>query len=143
MTKEMAREILHNAGLRSTSPRVAVLTALALAQTPVSHTELVDLIDENDCDPATVYRNLVKFREVGIAPVVTTADGIDRYAMASSHDSTFPHAHFVCADCGRVECLPAELTASLHVEGTWAASIRNATVQLQGECPDCLGRSHT
>lgn len=95
------------------------------------------MLGDTDWDPATVYRNLVKLRDVGIAAVVSRAEGIDRYALASPNDDGHRHPHFVCEDCGQVACLPADLTASMAIDGPWAQSVRAATVQLRGECPDC------
>ncbi|PRQ02982.1 Ferric uptake regulation protein [Enhygromyxa salina] len=140
ITKDEARQLLHESALRVTSPRLAVLRVLAEAQDPLSHTEVLQRLGETDWDPATIYRNLVKLRDAGLAPVVSRADGINRYALAQAHDDGHQHPHFVCEDCGRVTCLPAELTASMAMQGPWAASIQKAMVQLRGECPDCLRR---
>lgn len=138
ITRDEARSRLRQRGLRVTAPRVAVLRVLADSQTPLSHTQVLERLGETDWDPATIYRNLVKLRDAGVAPVVSRAEGIDRYALAGSRDDGHRHAHFDCEDCGRVTCLPAEFTAAMSVAGPWAASIQNAMVQLRGECPDCL-----
>ena len=139
MTKDEARALLHARSLRVTAPRVAVLCALADADGPRSHTEVLQCLGETDWDPATVYRNLVKLRDAGLAPVVSRVDGIDRYAFAQTDEDEHRHPHFVCEDCGRVACLPVELTTSMSIRGPWAASVKGAMVQLRGECPDCLG----
>ncbi len=141
ITKHKARKLLHESTLRVTAPRVAVLRVLAEAQNPLSHTEVLKRLGKADWDPATIYRNLVKLRDAGVAAVVSRAEGIDRYALAGAGDGGHRHPHFVCEDCGRVACLPAELTASMSMDGLWAASIQKAMVQLQGECPDCLERA--
>ena len=140
MDKQEVRELLRDHGLRTTAPRLAVLALLAEADRPLSHSEVLERLGETDWDPATIYRNLVRLREVGIAPVVSRVDGIHRYAMAGAPGSGHAHPHFVCDDCGRVACLPAELTESMSMPGPWAASIQKAMVQLRGACPDCLGR---
>ncbi|MCA9659174.1 MAG: transcriptional repressor [Myxococcales bacterium] len=139
MTTDEAKALLKERGLRVTAPRVAVLRVLAAADAPLSHSEAVELLGDADWDPATIYRNLVKLRDAGLAPVVSRAGGIDRYALASSqHAGPHQHPHFVCDDCGKIACLPAELTSSMSVEGRWSASVRSAMVQLRGECPECL-----
>lgn len=140
ITKDEARQLLHQRKLRATAPRLAVLRVLADAQNPLSHTEVLGELGETDWDPATIYRNLVKLRDAGVAPVVSRADGIDRYALAQAEDDGHRHPHFVCEDCGRIACLPAELAASMAMDGPWAASLKEAVVQLRGECPDCLGQ---
>jgi len=90
--------------------------------------------------PATIYRNLVKLRDAGIAPVADRIEGIDRYALASKAAEKHHHPHFLCEDCGKVTCLPAELLLSMTIDGPWSASVEATTVQLRGECPECLGR---
>jgi len=138
MTKDEARQFLRERALRSTAPRVAVLQVLAAARSPVSHTEVVTRLASADWDPATIYRNLVKLRDAGVAPVVSQAGGIDRYALVLPHSDGHRHPHFMCDACGQVTCLPGELTASMSLEGPWADSIRGAVVQLRGTCPECI-----
>ena len=143
MTKHEARKLLRENGLRATAPRMAVLALLAKADTPLSHSEVRERLGETDWDQATIYRNLVKLRDAGIAPVVICVDGIDRYEMDGARGGGRAHPHFVCEDCGKVACLPAELTESMSMPGPWAASIEKAMVQLRGECPDCLVQERT
>ncbi|MEM8960232.1 MAG: Fur family transcriptional regulator [Acidobacteriota bacterium] len=137
ITKDEARQRLQESGLRVTAPRMAVLCVLAEAENPLSHTEVLERLGDADWDPATIYRNLVKLRDAGIAPVVCRVEGISRYALAQEGDDGHRHAHFHCDDCGRVERLPPDFTASMSIDGPWAESVRNATVQLFGECPEC------
>ena len=138
MTKDDIRQWLREIGLRATAPRMAVLGVLAEAERPLSHTEMLDRLGDTDWDPATIYRNLVKLRDAGVAPVVSRIEGIDRYALAGDRDDGHRHPHFLCEDCGRIACLPAELTESMAMDGPWAESIKKAMVQFRGECPDCI-----
>lgn len=142
ITKDEARRLLHDSTLRVTAPRIAVLRILSEARNPLSHTEVLERLGETDWDPATIYRNLVKLSDAGIASVVSRVGGINRYTLSRTGDDGHRHPHFVCEDCGRVVCLPPELTASISIEGPWAASIQKANFQLRGECPDCLSEAH-
>ncbi len=139
ISKDKARRLLREHGLRATSPRLAVLMLLSQAKTPLSHSQVVERLGETDWDPATIFRNLIKLRDVGIAPVVTRVGGVDRYALSGQDDVTndHQHPHFVCDDCGQVACLPAQLTVSMADDGPWAESVAQAMVQLRGACPDC------
>ena len=143
MNKDDARDMLHQKGLRITAPRVAVLQLISKAQSPLSHTEVLDKLGNTEWDPATIYRNLVKLREVGLTTIASRADGIDRYAMRGSHDDSHRHPHFVCEDCGQVTCLPLSATPSVEVHGIWAASMQQATIQFRGECPECIEASES
>ncbi len=136
MKKDEARTKLREAGLRVTGPRVAVLRLLADTDRPVSHTDVVDTLGSDEWSGSTLYRNLRKMVDVGLARVTNRADGIDRYELSrpgERHD----HPHFVCEDCGSVECLPDTRIARRPADPSWQASVKAATVQLVGVCPSC------
>ncbi len=141
MTKREARRLLNEHGLRETLPRIAVLRVLAAAPGPLSHSEVVEQLGKVEWDQATTFRNLVKLRDAGVAPVVSRIDGIDRYALKSSPGDAHRHPHFSCEECGRVVCLPEQVMQPRSQPGAWSASIEAARITLQGECPDCLARS--
>ena len=142
LTKTQAKILLKEHKLRCTAPRMAVLCLLANQSGPVSHSEVVQLLDSSDWNPATVYRNLVKLTDVGLARVVSHAGGMARYALAQDNrEEVHDHPHFVCNDCGTVACLPSDVVAQIEVKGEWAKSVKSASLQLRGECPDCLNKS--
>ena len=80
--REDAKARIHEAGLRATAPRVAVLALLATSDKPLSHSEVVVAIGDVDWDQATLYRNLVKLVEANLARVASRVDGVVRYARA-------------------------------------------------------------
>ncbi|MFN3199534.1 MAG: Fur family transcriptional regulator [Bradymonadia bacterium] len=137
-TEDEVRKLLHERSLRVTAPRVAVLQVLANANNPLSHSEVLRQLGSTAWDPATIYRNLVKLRDAGVATVVNRAEGIDRYALVEADGDDHCHPHFVCEVCGRIACLPTELTASMSIDGPWSASIKKAKIELRGQCPDCV-----
>jgi len=138
ISKGEARQLLQERALRVTGPRLSVLRVLSDAESPLSYTEVLERLGEADCCPTTIYRNLVKLRDAGVAPVVNRAEGVDRYALADGHEDAHRHPHFVCDKCSRVACLPEELGSSVAIDGPWATSIQQAALQLRGDCPDCL-----
>jgi len=140
MTDRKARDLLNKAGLRATAPRIAVLRTLGAVRIPLSHSEVVERLGDVGWDKATTFRNLVKLRDAGIAPVVSRIDGIDRYALSDPLGVTHQHPHFRCDDCGRIACLPVDIIAAPAPDEAWSRSIQNAQIHLQGECPDCLAR---
>ncbi len=138
LTKKQARALLAEHDLRATAPRIAVLQLLASARGPLSYSDVLQKMGKTDWDPATIFRNLVKLREAGVAPVVSRADGIDRYVIKSSQHDGHNHPHFACDDCGELICLPFDVTDVLAVPGRWSKSVETAMIQLRGQCPDCL-----
>jgi Fur family ferric uptake transcriptional regulator len=133
-----ARALLKAHGLRSTTPRLAVLQALAAQPGPISHSQLLGRMPAGRFDSATVYRNLMRLAERGILSVVSRAGGMARYALTTDSDHPHRHAHFVCTDCDTVSCLPEDALPVPPVAGPWSAAVAAATLQLQGRCPDCL-----
>ena len=138
LSKQEMRTLLTENKLRSTAPRLAVLKILAEADTPLSHTEVLAHLGEMDWDPATIFRNLVKLKEAGIALVISRANGIDRYVLKGSKGDLHRHPHFSCNECGQMTCLPDTFTNATALEGPWAEAVAAASVQLSGQCPDCL-----
>ena len=138
MEAKSAREQLRQAGLKVTLPRVAVLRMLASSRRPVSHTEVVAELGSDEWSASTLYRNLRKLVEVGLA-ATQRADGIDRYELATTtagHPHT--HPHFVCRTCGQVSCLPeAKVARRTGDDANWGTAIRAADVQFVGVCPTC------
>ena len=142
MAKKLARDeiqnLLREAGLRVTAPRVAILQHLAMSKHPLSHSDLLALQGEATWDASTTYRTLKTLVQEELALIASRADGIDRYAFVGAGDGDHEHAHFVCDDCGEVSCLPKSVAPKIKADSRWAASVKSANIQLRGECPDCL-----
>lgn len=48
-----------------------MVRVLARSELPLSHTEVLGRLGDTDWDPAMIYRNLIKLRDAGVAPVVS------------------------------------------------------------------------
>ncbi|ADO68657.1 Fur family transcriptional regulator [Stigmatella aurantiaca] len=126
-------------GLRSTSPRVAVLRELEAASAPLSHADLVDALGEEGFDRVTLYRNLTDLTEAGLVLRSDLGDHVWRFELrrAGKEHQGF-HAHFTCTDCGTVACLPEDSITLTPVKGTpRAVAARAVEVQLRGLCDRC------
>lgn len=128
--------MIRDAGLRATSPRVAVLQLLADTEKPLSHSEVVERLSGGDWDQATLFRNLVKLADAKLAKIVSRAGGVSRYTAVREHGDTHVHPHFSCHSCGAVDCLPG-LSMRLPKDPAWQAAIREAELQVVGTCPSC------
>jgi Fur family ferric uptake transcriptional regulator len=140
LSTESLRARLREAGLRATAARVAVLRALVRATMPRSHADVCDEVAELGYDRATVYRNLIDLTEAGLARRLDLGDHVWRFERvpgdpAEPGHGTDVHPHFVCNECGTVECLPA---ASVAIRGVPRALRKNRLqVQLSGLCEAC------
>lgn len=135
------RETLRTAGLRATSPRVAVLRALQGEGGPTTHAEVFATLAEHGWDRATLYRNLVDLTEAGLLRRVDLGDHVWRYELVGSDvgaaHGEAQHPHFLCTACGDLACLP-----NVHVElpatGVPAAMTHGSvSIQFRGVCDRC------
>ena len=84
---------------------------------------------------ATVYRNLKQLEANGEIRSMGMVQGQERF-----DGCTAPHAHMVCAQCGKLidlpdVTLPEEMTD--RVSAATGFTVFSGDVQLSGLCPDC------
>lgn len=132
------RDSLRERGLRATAPRLAVLGCLRRAERPLSHAEVMARLGEETWDRATIYRNLSDLAEAGLLRKTDHGDHVWRFeaADAAGRAHAAEHAHFVCVDCGEVQCLP-EVELSLGAAGPRSLQAQQVEVQVRGVCDDC------
>ena len=98
---------LQAAGLRRTPVRLAVLGAVISSHKPLGAPDVIRKLGD-DTDSVTVYRTLNTLAEHKLVHRVRGEDGAWRYAGSSAgkkEENPHAHAHFVCDECGTVECL--------------------------------------
>lgn len=143
MTKvklEELRALVRKRGLRATPSRLAVLELLLANSSgqPMSHSEVTDKLASGPWDPATIYRNLTDLVGAGLVRRSDVGDHTWRFeAVGESHDST-AHPHFVCTECGTIECLPAMEFVVPRVKTPRAFKQRKVEVHVRGLCDTCI-----
>ena len=131
-----ARDKIRVAGLRSTPARVATLLALEQSDSPLTHAEVADKIQELGVDKATVLRNLVDLVAAGLARRTELGDRLWRYESADPAQPLEAHPHFLCVDCGSVTCLgDLELTPSSRRQSEVVGKVTE--ILLKGHCQSC------
>lgn len=124
-------------GLRATPSRLAVLDLLRTSDVPMSHGDVADRLSASSWDRATIYRNLTDLAEVGLVRRTDIGDHIWRFeAVDPSRDHE--HPHFVCTECGTVECLPEIELAVRRAKAPRAVKQRKVEVHVRGLCDACL-----
>lgn len=134
------RSVIRKAGLRSTSPRIAVLRRLSVASTPISHGELVEVLASDGMDRTTIYRNLVDLTEVGLVSRTDLGDHVWRFELkrGTGNGDDARHPHFTCSDCGAVSCLPEVTLKVKQGKGVpRALTQQKVEIQLRGQCDAC------
>lgn len=131
--------LLRGAGLRSTSPRIAVLKILLSARQPMSHNDLNDTLAKDGFDKTTIFRNLTDMTEALLVNRIDVGDHVWRFEIRNNTGSNANHAHFVCTDCGDVDCLPDfDLKVSPKKRGNPSSKVGNVSeILLKGHCGDC------
>jgi Fur family transcriptional regulator, ferric uptake regulator len=136
---KLLRDMIRKAGLRSTQARLAILRRLRDSGGPLTHAQMTEDLESRGFDKATIYRSLVEMAEAGLLTRMELGDRLWRYELrrASPADQA-EHLHFLCVDCGKIECLNGTSVAT-----ALTASIRRATegtiseVLLKGRCQQC------
>lgn len=137
LTEEL-RTMLRERGLRATGARMVVLTALHHRRAPMTHEQIMGEIDDGFTDKATVWRILSDLSDQGILRRMDLGDRIWRYELL---DACRPveddHGHFLCEQCGVVQCLPPlQLT---DANGQLPPALQGAQIRMRltGRCGDC------
>lgn len=124
--------MLRGAGLRSTPARVAVLAHLHRTGGTQSHAEVTAALRAHD--RVTIYRVLLDLAEAKLLSRTDLGDHVWRYELARHADK---HPHFVCTDCGSVQCLDGLDIAVTGARVPKAVRARKISIQLKGLCDDC------
>jgi Fur family ferric uptake transcriptional regulator len=129
-------QMLRDAELRVTRPRVAVLTAVF----DHPHADTASLIeavrgDLGDVSPQAVYDVLRALTDADLLRRIEPAGSVARYESRVADN----HHHLICRGCGTiadVDCAVGE-TPCLTASETHGFTIDEAEVIYWGTCPDC------
>jgi len=118
--------------------RTAILEYLrSTTSHPSAETVFTDLKQQiPDLSMGTVYRNLNLFRQQGLASVVATVRGVERFDA-----NTNPHVHFICADCDSViDLMEMDVPEALKNQASKYSGGRADACQLSftGICGGCM-----
>jgi len=131
---------LREAGLRRTPVRLGVLDVLAQDKQPLTAPQILARLPQGT-DNVTLYRTLNTFTRKKLVHRVRGDDQVWRYGLGGPQDShRHEHAHFVCDDCGTVECLADAPVPKQAVKRSRIRSgyrVAYSEVLVHGTCPDC------
>jgi Fur family peroxide stress response transcriptional regulator len=134
---------LQTAGHRLTSQRLAVVRVLAstTAHPSVEQLHAAALAQHSGVGLATVYNTLDLLQALGEVLVLDFGEGFKRYDGRCPR----PHAHLVCAACGRVDDVDGVDLANLplQVAGRTGYRLLEHRFDLRGLCPDCQSETAT
>ncbi len=134
--KDASKQVLLDAGLKMTVPRIAVLDALKKLSRPADAKDIHASIPKGDVDPVTVYRVLASFAEAGIVRRVDLRQDSVLYELGTNH-----HHHLVCTNCAMIEdfesCDIEIFTKKILAQSSKFASVKEHSLELFGLCKKC------
>ncbi len=120
---------------RSTPTQQLVHDLLHQSIAPLSHDQIEKAL-QGQMDRVTIYRILHRFEEDGMLHKVVGDDGKTYFALCrncSERKHHHIHLHFKCEQCGRIECLPDEMTLKLPK----GYKLAHANLFVSGFCNRC------
>jgi Fur family transcriptional regulator, ferric uptake regulator len=134
-TENQFEEVLHNAELKITRSRMEVLRLFYKIKKPVTHHYVMDNLPlEENWDRVTIYRTLSEFSEKNILRQLISSDRLSYFELKKENHY---HGHFVCNQCGSIECLNEKIiTVSFKIEDS-KYKIDSYEILLTGICGDC------
>jgi len=133
---EKVREILRNAGLRSTPARISVLSALRKGSKPQTHAELSEKLVPIGFDKATVFRNLSDLTDAELISRTELGDHVWRFEIRDPLHDRSSHPHFVCVECGTVSCMDGIGLPDDKMKKTLNIA-RISEILVKGHCMTC------
>lgn len=134
--KSKAKELLTEAGLRQTAPRISILCALLKADRPLSRRQVSKILGLAAPDKVTIYRTFESLIEAGLVHRAYLRKRAWHFELANNCTEQQCHPHFTCTDCGRTHCLP-QLSFPMAKSPDKGFVIARQRVQLEGLCPVC------
>ena len=134
--QEHWRTAMHEAGLRVTPHRQALLAALWRQRHATAESLLAELAAADEgINLSTVYRGLQTLQGIGLVRHAHLGAGAPTYHIASES----PHLHLQCMRCGGIISLPepfaAGFVAQIADRTGFAADLTHAAIY--GLCADC------
>ena len=142
MDESKSIEMLLEHGIRPTANRITMVKALALAEHPLTMTELEDLVDT--IDKSNVFRALSLFREHHLVHVLQDGADAVRYELCHSHENGHDddiHVHFYCERCGQTFCLNEIAVPRVALPEGY--HLHTINYLIKGVCPKCKDRVRT
>ena len=134
---DVLKNTLHQAGLKVTTSRIAVLQLMINEHKPLTHNAICQHLQEHRWDKATLFRNLNDLATAGLLYRVELG-GIWHF------ESSQPHTHFVCIQCNHIQCIPElKLKTPANSQNLpRALVVGEINLQIRGICDACNPLDH-
>jgi len=134
--RDKARQMLKDARLYCTEPRLAILQVLMQTARPLRQDQIAEQLPLRTLNKVTVYRTLESLIEVGLVHRAFTYQRAWHFELANHCTEHQCHPHFTCTNCGVTHCLMDILLPMAKVSQKGFVVSRQQ-VRLEGLCPAC------
>ena len=135
---EDAKGRLRAAGLRCTASRIAVLQCLSRCSAPAPAPDISTALHDYGFDKSTIYRNLGELSDAGLVTRLDLGDSMRRYELTDKNaNGPVHHPHFVCGECGKVQCLDGYQFRLAPERGAAPLPGEIDEVLVRGRCREC------
>ncbi len=133
---ESAGDVLQRTGLKRTPGRIAIIDLLMAAEHPLSQQEIANRLQKGSLNGVSIYRSLDAFLKAGIVHRVESGDRTWRFAICGCDTRGHCHPHFICKQCGKVECLSGHKLPEIG-EMQAGYVVEEQEVYIRGRCAGC------
>jgi Fur family ferric uptake transcriptional regulator len=134
--RDKARQMLRDARLYCTEPRLAILQVLMQAARPLRQDQVAEQLTLRALNKVTVYRTLESLIEVGLVHRAFTYERAWYFELADRCTEHQCHPHFTCTSCGVTHCLTDILLPMAKIPQKGFV-VNRQQVRLEGLCPAC------
>ena len=130
-----AKDMLREHGLKATPARLTIFTFLDHQEVPLTAEGIHLCLAKKDIDLSTLYRNLNRFVEVGLAKKEVGAGKENYYSVVREEECHF----LVCVKCGERVKLEGCPYHEVHesIEKATGFHIVDHNTDIYGLCPAC------
>lgn len=127
-------DLLKQAGLKSTKPRIEILKVLENSNNPLTAEEIYSLVGDKEINLSTVYRTLNAFEEAHIVKKEINKKKENIFLLEGEDNHIL-----VCVKCHKsipLKGCPYH-EANEELEKTTGFLIEDHNTEIYGVCPDC------
>lgn len=127
-------DLLKQAGLKSTKPRIDILKILEHANNPLTAEEIFSRLNNKDINLSTVYRTLNTFKENNIVKKEVNKKKENIFSLVGEDNHIL-----VCVKCHKKMVLKGcpYHEANEELEKETGFLIQDHNTEIYGVCPDC------
>jgi Fur family ferric uptake transcriptional regulator len=134
------KQMLEDQELDPTPLRAAVLGSVGGESRPLAAAEIMEMVrNRMSINKVTLYRILDLLVSKGLLKRLSAGDRAFRYGMGESRNHP-DHPHFVCRECGVMECLRPDLLPGglKELERKGKRLVQAVEIRFEGVCESCL-----